>query len=317
MTSENTTDTNDYALEPVPESAQTSGVAVGMINGALAFTVPGLITGIEIGEALGFWESIAAFLVGGLILAFFGTVTALVGRAVPEITHSTYYLNGLDAAPVIAANSFCETFVCEGLHDDQRAEHVMRALCQVSANDIAAIDHAMPVKDIRHALIGGTISKAWALGKAVSAAKEEGADIAKVIADVGNGFVAFRGKVTAFEFDTIGGFSVGSVDLAGADDDEGNDAGHTYQIGVKNENLVSYHDGEVDVTIPDLICVIDENTGDPVTNPHYEIGQSLVVIILPAPDAFLYPKGLATFGPAYVGVDAPYRPASLQNRHNK
>ena len=81
MTSENTTDTNDYALEPVPESAQTSGVAVGMINGALAFAVPGLITGIEIGEALGFWESLAAFLVGGLILAFFGTVTALVGHA--------------------------------------------------------------------------------------------------------------------------------------------------------------------------------------------------------------------------------------------
>lgn len=81
MTPESTADTNDYALEPVPESAQTSGVAVGMINGALAFAVPGLITGIEIGEALGFWESLAAFLVGGLILAFFGTVTGLVGRA--------------------------------------------------------------------------------------------------------------------------------------------------------------------------------------------------------------------------------------------
>jgi DUF917 family protein len=147
----------------------------------------------------------------------------------------------------------------------------------------------------------------------VSAAKLQGDDAAKVIADVGNGFVAFRGKVTAFEFDTVGGFSVGTVDLAGAGDDEG----HTYQLGVKNENLVSYYDGEVDVTIPDLICVIDDNTGEPVTNPHYEIDQSLAVIILPAPEAFLTQKGLATFGPAYVGVDAPYRPASLQNRHNK
>lgn len=81
MTSENTTDTNDYALEPVPESAQSSGIAVGMINGALAFAVPGLITGIEIGEALGFWKSIAAFIVGGIILALFGTLTALVGHA--------------------------------------------------------------------------------------------------------------------------------------------------------------------------------------------------------------------------------------------
>ena len=32
---------NDYALEPVPESEQTHGWAVGMVNGSLAFAVPG------------------------------------------------------------------------------------------------------------------------------------------------------------------------------------------------------------------------------------------------------------------------------------
>lgn len=69
---------NDYALEPVPESAHTSGVSVGMVNGALAFAVPGLITGIEIGQSLGFWSSVAAFLVGGLLLALFGVATARV-----------------------------------------------------------------------------------------------------------------------------------------------------------------------------------------------------------------------------------------------
>ncbi|MBW8189849.1 cytosine permease [Neiella marina] len=50
-----------------------------MINGGLAFAVPGLITGLELGTALGFEQSLYAFLVGGLLLSVLGFVTGLVG----------------------------------------------------------------------------------------------------------------------------------------------------------------------------------------------------------------------------------------------
>ena len=43
------------------------------------------------------------------------------GRAVPEITHSTYYLNGLPAAPIVAANEFGESFILDKVIDDQRS----------------------------------------------------------------------------------------------------------------------------------------------------------------------------------------------------
>jgi cytosine permease len=69
----------DYATTPVPEGKTVGGVRIGMINGGLAFAVPGLITGIEIGKALGLVQSIYAFLLGGLILSILGTVTGLVG----------------------------------------------------------------------------------------------------------------------------------------------------------------------------------------------------------------------------------------------
>lgn len=68
------------------------------------------------------------------------------GRAVPEITHSTYYFAGLPASPVFAANEFGETFVINHVQDDQRAETLVRALCQVSRNDIAVIDHALEMR---------------------------------------------------------------------------------------------------------------------------------------------------------------------------
>ncbi len=69
----------DYATTPVPQNKSVGGVRIGMINGGLAFAVPGLITGLEIGKALGLSQSIYAFLLGGLILSILGTVTGLVG----------------------------------------------------------------------------------------------------------------------------------------------------------------------------------------------------------------------------------------------
>lgn len=69
----------DYATTPVPKDKTVGGIRIGMINGGLAFAVPGLITGLEIGKALGLTQSVYAFLLGGLILSVLGTVTGLVG----------------------------------------------------------------------------------------------------------------------------------------------------------------------------------------------------------------------------------------------
>ncbi|MEH6713163.1 MAG: cytosine permease [Paraglaciecola polaris] len=70
---------DDYATSPVPQSETVNGIGIGMINGGLAFAVPGLITGIQLGGSLGLEKSIFAFLLGGFALAMLGTVTGLVG----------------------------------------------------------------------------------------------------------------------------------------------------------------------------------------------------------------------------------------------
>ncbi|MDC0739575.1 DUF917 domain-containing protein [Cognatishimia sp. SS12] len=227
------------------------------------------------------------------------------GRAVPEITHSTYYINSLPAAPIVAANAFGETIICENVMDDERAEHIVRALSVVSRNDIAAIDHALEVKDIKHAVIPGAISMAMRMGEAWRLAKEAGADIPDVIAKEGKGAVVFRGVVGENAWKTEEGFTIGDITIAGSDANDGD----TYKIWLKNENMIGWVNGEVHATIPDLICLIDTETGAPITNPNYYTGQKVAVVVLPAPEPFTTPKGLAAFGPAYAGLDQPYRPA--------
>lgn len=219
------------------------------------------------------------------------------GRAVPEITHSTYYLAGLPASPIVLANAFGEVMVLENVVDDMRAEELVRALSVVSASDIAAIDHALPARTLRSALIPGTLTKAIALGAAQrSVAPHEAAD---AVAEAGHGAVVFRGEVAECEWRTSGGFTLGAIEISNHP--------HRYRVSIKNENMAGWLDGKVHATIPDLICLLDEATGLPVNNPNAYRGQKVAVVVLPAPSAFLTDKGLSVFGPTYAGVDEPFQ----------
>jgi len=225
------------------------------------------------------------------------------GRAVPEITHSTYYFAGLPASPIMAANEFGETFLLDNVVDDQRAETLVRALCQVSRHSIAAIDHALDMKVLRDVLIPGTISKAMEMGRTWRLALDKGENVAEAVATVGGGLVGFTGEVSAIEFSTVEGFTLGSIEIAGTAEF----AGKQFKIMVKNENLVGWMDGEVAVTIPDLVCLLDTDSGQPVTNPHAFVGQNVAVVLLPAPVEFQTEKALSVFGPSYAGVEGEYK----------
>jgi len=227
----------------------------------------------------------------------------VAGRAVPEITHSTYYFNGLDAAPAIVANEFGECFICENMFDDQRAEHVVRALAMVSCNDVSVIDHAMELRQVSGSVIKGTISKALELGAAFRVAIESGSDTASEIARIGNGAVVFRGEVSHTEYWDDAGFTKGEIRLQGTQDFSHSE----YKIGVKNENLISWQNGELHATIPDLIIVVDLESDTPLTNPNVTPGMNCAVVVLPPPDEFLTDKALSVFGPSYLGLDTPYR----------
>lgn len=227
------------------------------------------------------------------------------GRAVPEITHSGYFLEGLPASPIVAANGFGELALLEHVADDARAERLVRALCHVSRNDIAAIDHALPAGLLRPALLPGTLSRAGVLGALWRDARHSPRDLPDRIAEAAGGCLAFRGVVTESHWRTEAGFTLGQFSIQGLDAFEG----QVYRIDLKNENLVGWRDGALHATIPEIITVLDTETGEIVTNPHATQGRQVAVVILPAPALFLTPRGLEIFGPTYAGLETPFRSA--------
>ncbi|GGP50358.1 hypothetical protein GCM10009347_16750 [Shewanella algicola] len=154
-------------------------------------------------------------------------------------------------------------------------------------------------------MIKGTISKSLAIGKAYRLAKEQGEDIAEAIASHGEGYVAFRGQVSQSQFSTEKGLTIGTVTINGS----GEYQQEQYQLEIKNEHLLARRNGEVDVTIPDLICCIDMDNQMAITTPNHHVGLNVAIVILPAPKEFVTERGLQAFDPAYVGLSTPYEPS--------
>ena len=198
------------------------------------------------------------------------------GRSVPELQHSTYYVKNVPIFPMGVATKFGEKIVIQNVADDLRAEDIVRAIAVVSDNLVGVADHANVGKVIKNS---------------------------SAICDDKEGKVLFRGHISDYTCETRDGFNFGEIHLKGERDytDE------AYRIWFKNENIISYRNGEVDVIAPDLICMIN-GEGNPMTTPNFEVGDKMTVIALPSPEIWTTPEGLECFGPKHFGFDVEYKP---------
>ena len=175
------------------------------------------------------------------------------GRSVPGLQHSTYYLHNVPMCPISVMNKFGEGAVVTSVFDDERAEDLVRALAVVSQNIVAVMDHVNTAEVLKNAVIRGAISQSEAIGKAFLTAKAQAGDFVSAVTEAGKGKPMFRGVVTKSTYETRDGFTFGDTEIRGA----GEYAGHTLRVWYQNENIISWLDGVIFVTVPDLICLFD------------------------------------------------------------
>ncbi|MEW6545495.1 MAG: DUF917 domain-containing protein [Bacillota bacterium] len=227
------------------------------------------------------------------------------GRAVPELYHSTFYLDGVPIAPLALASGSGDVAIVEKVADDFRAEAIARAFAVASGNRAGVADHPVPAAVARQSLLAGTLSRARAVGAALRAARSGGMDPATAAARAGGGMVIFRGAVVADStFRIAGGLTEGEVAVAGS----GPYQGRTLEVTFRNEHMVARLDGTVVATIPDLISLLGEEDGQPVLNPAIPAGREVAVVVFPAPGKWRTARGLEVLGPRYLGLEAAYVP---------
>ena len=103
--------------------------------------------------------------------------------------------------------------------------------------------------------------------------------------------------------ETTRGWAIGHCTI------EGFGAGaSTMEITFKNENLVARVDGRVRAIVPDLICVLDRETAEPITTEGLRYGQRVKVMGVSVPAIMRTPEALAIFGPKCFQIDEPFQP---------
>lgn len=159
-------------------------------------------------------------------------------------------------------------------------------------------------KQQKEAAVYGTMSFAEKIGQTIREARAAHVDVIKALKDVTKGYVIFHGKLTDVQRKTVAGFARGEAILEGI----GENLGSTMKIAFQNENLMAEKDGTIIATVPDLMTMVEEDTGEPITTEQLRYGFRVIVLAMPAHRHWRSEKALAVVGPRYFGYDVDYVP---------
>ena len=106
----------------------------------------------------------------------------------------------------------------------------------------------------------------------------------------------------------VGGFARGVLILDGTGaDDAGQDAAD--RLPERESDRPHAATARSSPSCPDLICIVDADTAEPITTEIVRYGLRVEVLGIPAPEALKTPAALAVIGPAAFGyADVAYVP---------
>ena len=197
------------------------------------------------------------------------------GRAVPELNTTLTCYYGHPATP-LGMGSYNGNEIIIYPQSDHDGEAIARQLCMLYDMRIGFATWGMNKQDMLNDLVPGCITQAQEIGAAMLKAKENGADVMEELKKVTEIREFCRGKIKSVDLKQVNGFDCGVTTV------EGDDV-QTYIIEFKNENLILKDaDGDVKLTAPEGIGLIDLDNTYPLTNADTKEGMNLLVTMVPA-----------------------------------
>jgi uncharacterized protein len=220
-----------------------------------------------------------------------------MGRAFPELQMDTFSIYGVPITPAALADIYHNVTLFPYLQDALTLERYARAVTIQMGGSAGYAFPAMSGADAKRTGIPMTLSLAAEIGDAVRRARSVHDDPAQAVLEVSGGGVLFSGKVIDVQRRMAAGFARGSLKLEGT----GEFRGSAMDIDFQNENLIARREGVPFAVVPDLICIVDHATAEPVTTEVIRYGLRVTVLGIPAPEMLKTPEALAVVGPAAFG----------------
>lgn len=231
-----------------------------------------------------------------------------MGRAFPEIQMVSFNVYGVSISPLVITNEHMESVIIEA-KDPKSAEDIGRSVAMQMGLSVMISAYPMTGAQAKHAAIPGTLKLALGIGQAIAEGRREGDPTETLLRYLKTTpyyqhcGILFEGKVVDLLRETTKGFAIGKCVLAPL---SGN--GSNLEVTFQNEFLVARQDGKVRAIVPDLICMVDTETAEPIPTEALKYGQRIRVIGTSVPPVMRTPEALEVFGPKGFGIDEPFQP---------
>ncbi|KAJ6127033.1 hypothetical protein N7523_002645 [Penicillium sp. IBT 18751x] len=241
-----------------------------------------------------------------------------MGRAYPTTWQTTPNVYGSPTGdalvPATIASGDGSFITMTKSRTDRGVDKILRAACVEMGCRAGKSLAPKTAKAVREQAVTNTVSLAWWIGRAVALEKNITEKAQRIVDEVGGPETAVilgQGKITSVERVLKTGHTYGVLEVDGTLTD-GTKA--TIKIPFKNENAfveaVVEGESKILASVPDLIAVIDAETGAGLGTPEYKYGLKVVIIAIAASPRWTETaRGMELGGPGSMGFeDVKYVP---------
>ena len=222
-----------------------------------------------------------------------------MGRAFPEMQMTTFSIYGHPSTPAALADERGNVVIFQRAVSEVWFERLARSAVVTMGGTAIGAEAPMPGAYAKRAAVPGSVTQAIRLGTLVLTANREHSNAIPLICAAEQGRHLIDAKIVGLKRHLEGGFAVGEIALEGIDAHHGSRAEVVFQ----NEFLSFERDGTTEVSVPDLIVILDVDSGHAITTEVLRYGQRVAVLALPCHPLLRTPEALAVVGPQAFGLE--------------
>ncbi len=231
-----------------------------------------------------------------------------MGRALPEAQMMSYPIAGIRPTPAVAFDYAGNTAIFEVSTTAIYERHI-RSYSMAAGGMITAAEHPMTGEELKRSIIPETLSFSVDLGRALRENRGQADSLVeplqKIFADsiYGECRLIYSGKVIDKATRIIGGYDIGEATIEAFDG-----KGDNLTVSIKNEYLMAKLGDKVSASVPDLITIVDYETGTPINAERLRYGQRVSVFATGCPEFYRSEAALKVVAPRCFGFDIDYVP---------
>lgn len=275
-------------------------LALDILKDASGDSIDALIPG-EIGGANSFAPLVTALQTGHPVVD-----ADAMGRALPELQMDTFFINGKGVDFAVLVDEKSNSAIFKDIDSPKRFEQLARS---VTIELGGTVSYAYPLLDgdfVSEFAVPNTLSRCHEIGQVLLEARLHNENPTQRVCTVTAGENVFSGNVSDVERRHNEGFTSGNVKVTQRNGTK------TCLLNFQNEFLRAKIEDRTIATVPDLISVLDTETGKPILADEIQFGQRVDVVCIPAPELLTTEAALDVVGPKAFGFTEDY--VSFRNR---